>query len=63
MLLEKLHILVRLLKKNENEPGDCIFVVYKYFLIELTDYFLTMIDKKKSKQNPKMFTAVFKKLN
>ena len=28
-LLEQLHILVRLLKKIDNEPGDCIFGVCK----------------------------------
>ena len=60
MLLEKLHILVRLLKKNENEPGDCIFVVYKYFVIELVDYFLTIIDKKNQNKTPKCLLRFLK---
>ena len=42
-LLKHLHILLRSLKKIDNEPVFCIFEVCKIYIRKLSDYFLTII--------------------
>ena len=44
-LLKELCILVWPLNKTDNEPGDWIFGVCKYFVRKLTDYLFPTIGK------------------
>ena len=52
-------MLVKLLNKIENEPGDCIFAVCKNFILKLTYHLFTNIDKETpSIENEILYTSL-----
>ena len=59
ILIEKLHNIVKALKKIDNEPGDCIFGVCKEYIRKLSDYCFTILDEETtSLVNETLFTGI-----
>ena len=60
-LFKELQLLVRSLNKIDNEPGDCIFGVFKDFVRKLMEWFFTMIDEENNKNQTKQYLLTLKK--